>query len=145
MIAYFDSSSIVKWFFDEQNADISRILRSEAEISFTSIISYPEVMSAINRSEKEGRCTKSDMKLVKNEFLRIWPALRWIKIAEPLMQQSGEYIFKHNLRGFNAIHLASALILKEESVECDLFFSCFDRNLNRAAQKENLKIHKSLK
>ncbi|MBW2195222.1 MAG: type II toxin-antitoxin system VapC family toxin [Deltaproteobacteria bacterium] len=138
MIAYFDSSSIVKWFFDEHFAGLARGTKNEAKIVLTSLIAFPEVLSAINRACGEGRCAKSEMGVVRNEFLRIWPQFQWIRVNEEIIQQAGELIFEHNLRGFDAVHLASALLLKQEDGEIDLFFSCFDHNLNRAAREEGL-------
>ncbi|MGD9162028.1 MAG: type II toxin-antitoxin system VapC family toxin [Desulfobacteraceae bacterium] len=145
MIAYFDSSSIVKWFFDESYSDLARSIKDETNISFTSIISYPEVLSAFNRAWREGRCKGSDMEIIRSEFRRVWANLRWIKVNENLIYSTRELIFRHGLRGYDAVHLASAIILKEEGEGADLFFSCFDRVLNRAAGKEGLLIHKSIK
>ena len=145
MIAYFDSSSIVKWFFDEPNSDLARSLKDDSDIAFTSILSYPEVLSAFNRAGREGRCKKADVKSIVGEFQRIWDDFRWIKINEKMIYKTRELIFKHGLRGYDAVHLASALILYEEGERSDLFFSCFDRVLNRAARKEGLLIHNSVK
>jgi predicted nucleic acid-binding protein len=144
VIVYSDSSSIVKWFFDEPLMDLARGMRDKAEMVFTSLISFPEVMSAFNRAWREARCSKSDMELVRGEFLRIWPGLHWIKTSEALMRQAGQLIFWHNLRGFDAVHLASALLLKKESNGIDLFFSCFNKDLNQAAQKEGFITHNEL-
>ncbi len=141
MIAYFDSSSIVKWFFDEPFTELAKDIKDKAKIVVTSLLAFPEVLSAINRACREGRCLESEMELVRNEFLLIWPNFQWIRVNEELMQQAGEFIFKHNLRGFDAVHLASALLLKQEGRGIDLFFSCFDQNLNRAARKEGFLTH----
>ena len=145
MIAYFDSSSVVKWFFDEQYSELTRSMKDETDIAFTSILSYPEVLSAFNRARREGRCKKSDMEIIRIEFQRIWNDFQWIKVNEKLINSTMELIFKHSLRGYDAVHLASALILKKESEISDLYFSCFDRTLNRAAKKEGLLIHNSIK
>lgn len=141
MIAYFDSSSIVKWFFDERFTELAKGIKNRAKIVVTSLIALPEVSSAINRAYSEGRCAKSEMDLVRNEFLRIWPKFQWIRVNEELMHQAGELIFEHSLRGFDAVHLASALLLKQEGGAIDLFFSCFDHNLNRAAREKGLLTH----
>lgn len=143
MIAYFDSSSIVKWFFDESNADLSRSLKDEADIVLTSLLSYPEVLSAFNRAWRDGRCSKSDIDLVRTEFLRIWNDFRWIKVSERLIYNTGSLILRHGLRGYDAVHLASALTVREAGDDINLFFSCFDRVLNRAAKEEGLWVHKS--
>ena len=143
MIAYFDSSSIVKWFFDEPFMELAREVKDKATGAFTSLISFPEVMSAINRAGREGRCLKSDMELVRDEFVRIWPNFRWIKADERLIHQAGQLIFRHNLRGFDAMHISSALLLMEDGKGVDIFFSSFDKNLNRAALKEGFLIHEN--
>jgi len=145
VIVYFDSSSIVKWFFDEPNMELARDIRDKADFVFTSLVSFPEVMSTIYRARKEGRCSKSDMALVRDEFVRISPGFGWVRLSETLIQQAGQLIFKYGLRGYDSIHLASALLLKEEGGKIDPFFSCFDRNLNRAALKEGLRIHRELR
>jgi predicted nucleic acid-binding protein len=141
VIAYFDSSSIVKWFFDEPLMDLSRGIKAEAAIAVTSLVAFPEVISAIHRAHKDGRCPAADMALVRDEFLRIWPDFQRVEINDELVQHAGRLIFKHSLRGFDALHLASALLLKNEAEALDLFFSCFDRGLNQAAQKEGLITH----
>lgn len=141
MIAYFDSSSIVKWFFDEPFMDLARSIKDEAKTAFTSLLAYPEVMSAINRAWREGGCVKLEMELVREEFLRIWPNFQWIKVTESLTQHAGRLIFRHGLKGSDAVHLASAILLKEEGEGINLFFSCFDKNLNQAARKEGFTIH----
>lgn len=141
MIAYFDSSSIVKWFFDEQYADLARDIRDAKSIAFTSFIAFPEVMSAINRAWRGGQCLKKEMEIIRSEFHRIWPDFKWIKVTESLMYHAGQLVFTYNLKGFDAIHLASALLLMEEGEGVDIFFSCFDKRLNQAAGKEGFLIH----
>jgi predicted nucleic acid-binding protein len=141
MIAYFDSSSIVKWFFDEPFAEMARGLKEQTRYCFTSLISYPEVMFAFRRACREGRCLESEKVSVKDEFIRIWPEIKWVKLSSELVRRAGELVFKHELRSFDAVHLSSALSLSSADPSIELFFSCFDRNLNRAAIEEGFRIH----
>lgn len=141
MIVYFDSSSIVKWFFDEPFSDMARDLKDQTRYCFTSLISYPEVMSAFRRAWKDGRCLESEKILAKDEFIRIWPEVKWVKLSSELVRRAGELVFKHDLRSFDAVHLSSALSLSSADPSIDLVFSCFDRNLNRAAVDEGFRIH----
>ena len=140
MISYFDSSSIVKWFFDETNSETARKAKDSSSLAFTSMISLPEVMSAFNRAFLESRCTKPELEQIRNEFLRIWVKFQKIKVSEDLIRHSGQLVFTHNLRGFDSIHLASALVIDNNSRET-IFFSCFDDRLNRAARSEGMQIH----
>jgi predicted nucleic acid-binding protein len=140
VIAYFDSSSIVKWFFDEAFSDLARDVRDKANIALTSLIAFPEVLSAFNRAFREGRCSKSQMQVVRKEFVRVWSDFQWIRINEELVLQADELVFTNSLKGFDAVHLASALLLKEDET-VTVFFSCFDKNLNHAARERGFLIH----
>ena len=84
------------------------------------------------------------MEQVRDEFLRIWPDFRWIKVSERLMRQAGQLIFKHGLRGYDSVHLASALLLKEHADGLDLFFSSLEKNLNQAALRVGFIIHQKV-
>ncbi|MFC1534586.1 hypothetical protein ACFLZG_07635 [Thermodesulfobacteriota bacterium] len=46
-------------------------------------------------------------------------------------------IGRHQLRGFDAIHLASAIVT-HENIPCDFLFACFDDRLAHAARSEDL-------
>lgn len=140
MISYFDSSSIVKWFFDEPGSEASRVAKDSAAIAFTSMISFPEVMSAFNRAFLENRCIKSELDQIRDEFLRVWPNFKKIKMSESLVFHAGRLVFTHNLRGFDALHLAAALLLKENH-DGETLFSCFDNRLNHAARSEGFVTH----
>ena len=141
MIVYFDSSSIVKWFFDESHAVASRNVRDQAEAVVTSPLSYPEVMSAIRRAGADGRCTRNDAKFLREEFHSVWKDFHLVRIEEPLIQRAGDLVFQYKLKGYDAMHLASALALTGSGTKIALFFSSFDRNLNHAAKEEGFKVH----
>lgn len=141
MIVYFDSSSIVKWFFDEPQAAASRDLRDHAEAAITSPLSYPEVMSAIRRAGADGSCTRNEAKFLKGEFHSIWKDFHLVRIEEPLILRAGDLVFQYKLKGYDAVHLASALALKASGRKIAFFFSSFDRNLSRAAREEGFKVH----
>jgi len=50
---------------------------------------------------------------------------------------AGNLAEKYALRGFDSIHLASALKLREE-LSSPVTFSCFDDNLQKASKREGL-------
>jgi hypothetical protein len=53
------------------------------------------------------------------------------------MTLSGDLAEKHALRGFDSIHLASALTLQRE-LSSPVMFSCFDDNLQKASEHEGM-------
>jgi len=54
-----------------------------------------------------------------------------------MVKLAGNLAEKHALRGFDSIHLASALTLHQE-VSTPVVFSCFDNKLETAAMREGL-------
>ena len=48
-------------------------------------------------------------------------------------------LLKHQLRGFDVIHLASALLMHKDS-HLATRFACFDHALNKAAEEEGLDV-----
>jgi predicted nucleic acid-binding protein len=50
---------------------------------------------------------------------------------------AGDLSEKHALRGYDSIHLASALTLRQE-LSAPILFSCFDDNLQKASKREGL-------
>jgi hypothetical protein len=54
-----------------------------------------------------------------------------------MIRLAGDLAEKHALRGFDSIHLASALTLRQE-LSSPIVFSCFDDNLQQASEREDL-------
>ncbi len=57
---------------------------------------------------------------------------------DAVVKFAGSLAKKHALRGADAIHLASALILGKQAAS--VVFSCFDGRFDRAARKEGLGV-----
>ena len=53
--------------------------------------------------------------------------------------EAGHLVRKHGLRGFDAVHLSSAKMIKRDAVVA-LFFSSFDEKLNKAAKAEEFEV-----
>ncbi|MCF8078544.1 MAG: hypothetical protein K9K88_04605 [Desulfobacterales bacterium] len=75
--------------------------------------------------------------------MEIWNDIAWIPPSEKLIFATPSLIFEHDLRGYDAVHLASALVLKREA-ETGVLFSCFYRKFSRAAKAEGLRVHEEL-
>jgi len=60
-----------------------------------------------------------------------------IKASEALIQEAASLAERHRLRGYDAIHLASAILLKNRLAE-PVVFSSWDVALEAAARREGL-------
>ena len=74
---------------------------------------------------------------VLNSFQKDWKSFIRVEVNDNLNEVIDRVVGNHPLRGFDAIHLASALITRERLSE-DFFFACFDRKLLQAAEMEGL-------
>lgn len=136
MILYLETSNLIKLYVEEKGTAEIKSFVNGADIVATSIISYAEARAALSRKYKEGGIEKQDYKLIKREFESDWNKYFILHISSDIIKAAGDLAEKHGLRGFDALHLASALSLKERSAT-SVTFSSADRNLSKAAEREN--------
>ena len=143
MILYLDTSALVKKYFDEMGSSdvISLWMRTDAIA--TSAVAYAEAMAAFYRKFKEGTVARSDFGNILDAFENDWQSFIVIIVNSDLNPMVKKIVSRQSIRGFDAIHLASALILNE-TVERDLVFCCFDNQLLSAASTEDLKTFPTL-
>ncbi len=135
MIVYLDTSSLVKLYVAEPNSDDVRRLVEQAEIVSTSVIAYAEACAAFARRRREKSLTVSGHRRVRAAFDADWALLFSFEVGESLARRAGDLAERHRLRGFDALHLASYLMLAEEFASEDVRFSAADRALERAARR----------
>jgi predicted nucleic acid-binding protein len=54
--------------------------------------------------------------------------------------EAGRLVQKYGLRGFDAVHLSSAKLIRKQQNSISLSFSSFDEKLNTAAAEEGLTV-----
>ena len=72
-----------------------------------------------------------------SQFESDWKNFLAIHVTAELVQLAGDLAEKHGLRGFDAIHLASAVTLRKK-LASPVTFSCYDIRLQNASQREKL-------
>jgi predicted nucleic acid-binding protein len=135
LIAYLDTSSLVKLYVEEKGSAVIRELVERAELVVTSVVAYPEARAAFARQRREGGLTAAGYDRARNDFERDWPRYMSIEVSEAVYRSAGDLAEKHHLRGFDSLHLASYLSLYRAGAR-QIRFSAFDEELNRAARKE---------
>ncbi|MGB9498599.1 MAG: type II toxin-antitoxin system VapC family toxin [Dissulfuribacterales bacterium] len=137
MILYLDTSSLVKLYVEEDKSPQIEILIRSSETVATSIVAYAEARAAFARRFREKSFTSDEHDRIKEFFDKDRRNYFILKITEDMARLAGNLAEKHALRGFDSIHLASALILHQE-VSSPVVFSCFDDKLEKAAVREGL-------
>ena len=139
MILYLDTSALVKLYVREAMSGKTRALVDRAEAVATSVVTYAETRATFARllrnkstSVRRHRERTTKLNLDWDKFLRI-------ELSPALVRLAGETAEHHGLRGFDAIHLASALWLRDQSPAA-LSFVAFDQRLIEAAKRSGLPI-----
>jgi len=138
MILYLETSNLVKLYVQEEDSgDVARLV-SDAEAVATSIIAYAEARAAFARKLREKGIADEDHKRIKNDLDRDWESIFVIKLTDAVVRSAGDLAEKRSLRGFDALHLASALEL-QKAVPLPVLFSSSDARLRESAIEEGLK------
>jgi predicted nucleic acid-binding protein len=137
MILYVDTSSLVKLYIDEVASDVVHRWAHEAEILATSRVAYPETLAALVRRWRRDDLDEAAFQRVMQAFKEQWHAFAALDLNEIT---AGELAVTYALRGIEAIHLAAALDLRQETMGAQVLFSTFDAQLLKAARAEGLRI-----
>jgi predicted nucleic acid-binding protein len=139
MIVYFDTSALIKRYVEEDGSDqVDELFTPESTI-ITSVVTFAEMSAAFSRKFREGLLTRTGYLKTLSELKNEHSQLVLVAISMELNQIIENLLLKHALRGFDAIHLASAILIKQKS-RFDLHFACFDRTLNKMAAAEGLSL-----
>ena len=137
MILYLDTSALVKKYFKEKNtAEVISAWKSSLGIA-TSAVAHAELLAAVYRKARETHVKKSIIANVVRLFHADWSSFIIVEVDNRLNETIRRVIDNHDLRGFDAIHLASAVTIGS-AVADKFLFACYDERLRHAAQAENL-------
>lgn len=140
MMLYLDTSALVKLYVEEPLSQELSVVVDEAEAVATSLLAYTEAMAAFARARREVRLSPQEYRHVVNAFEEDWSRYIIVEVTDRLVKTAGHLAVSRALRGYDALHLASALSLRER-VPSSMMFVAFDRALSIAAKRESLRIH----
>jgi predicted nucleic acid-binding protein len=139
MILYLDTSALVKLYIDEAESTAVKQRVEVARIVSTSRVAYVEARAGIARKFREAELSKTEYKHMIEDLEEDWQSYFIVEVSESITKLAGQLVHRNPLRGFDAIHLASALFLKNRT-HLELSFACVDERLKDAARREGLTI-----
>lgn len=139
MIAYLDTSALLKNYLEEAGSEAVIRVWEASEAVAISAVGCAEAMATFHRKRREGVISREILDEVVDLFKKEWDSLNVLEVSRDLHRTIGHLVSEHPLRGFDAIHLASALVLTASS-QMDLVFASADRRLVEAAGKEGLAV-----
>ena len=143
MIVYFDTSFLVKIYAVEDDSEAAQTMMSAASAIVTSVVSYAELCSAMARKRREGGLDETAYQSALRAFQTDWDGIEKVAVSEETARRAGDLARKHSLRGFDAIHLASALWISSGIKGGKLTFATADNRLALAAAREGLATHRN--
>lgn len=133
MILYADSSSLMKLYLDEAgSAEFRRAARASSAVA-SSIIAYVELRAGLARALRAARLTEGDYRRQLTALAQDWFITSHVDVDDSLVREAGDLAELHNLRGYDAIHLASAARLQRLVGEPVRFFAADERLMSAAA------------
>lgn len=137
MILYLDASALVKRYVAEPGSAEVSVAIAQAEVVGTSLISRAEVAAALAKAVRTGVLTSEDALAILLVFRNEWPELVRVQMTEALIARADAFAWEHNLRGYDAIHLAAASLWQDWMGE-RVTLATFDRRLWTVAEQVGL-------
>ncbi len=129
MICYYDTSALVKLYVEEDGSDLVAAYSQKSLMVATSRVAYAEARSAFARSWRDGVLGDKEYREVVSNFKEDWPAFFTLDVSDPVLHRVDYLIDKYRLRGFDALHLASAIVLSRRIKDEKLIVACWDARL----------------
>jgi len=137
MILYLDASALVKRYIAEPGTSEVAEAIAQAEIVGTSLISRAETAAALAKAVRTETLTREEAASALQVFRSEWPSLVRVQATEMLVARADALAWELGLRGYDAVHLASALLWQDGMSEA-VTLATFDLQLWKAADQRGL-------
>ena len=125
MIVYFDTSAFVPLLVTESGTSSARELWDSADEVVTTRLLYVEAAAALARARRMDRITDRNHRAALHSLDDLWRDFRVTEIDETVIRRAVELADRHALRGYDAVHCASA----ERIADADLVVASGDKDL----------------
>jgi len=138
---YLDSSALVKKYLTEPGSHAVAARLTGSEVAFTSALSYAEIHAVLARKLREGGLDESDLRDAKDRFHSDWVhSLRILELDTRTLGALQDLVLRYPLKGADAVHVSSALWLRDYGRLPGIAFWAADKSLLRVASDCGLSI-----
>jgi predicted nucleic acid-binding protein len=149
-VYYFDTSATVKYYLPELGSSwIIDLVDEVDDVSWRNAIVFSKIAvvegaAAIAKRQRMGQITDAQQKRLMGIFLKdCADRFQSWDVDDEVVELATDLTQRHPLRGYDAMHLATALILNRVLVKNmlpSLTFVAADNMLCKAAEKEKLTV-----
>jgi predicted nucleic acid-binding protein len=136
LIVYFDTSALVPIVIEEDSSENCGRLWDLADRVVSSRLVYAEGRAALAQARRIGRLSDKLLREAVRNFEDLVDELDAVEVTAELVHRAGALAEKLGLRGYDAIHLASAEAVNDR----DLVLATGDRALLQAARSLGLRV-----
>jgi uncharacterized protein len=113
----------------EPGSDAARLHWRSATRRVASVAAYPEVRAAVAAARRARRISRQQSAVGRRDLDRLWEEVDQLDLTMIVARRAGELAEQHGLRGYDAVHLASA----EAVADTETVFVAADTRLLGAA------------
>ena len=139
MILYLDTSALVKRYIREAGTDEVIALIEDAGSVGSASLTRVEMAAALEKTVRQGWVKRKAALQAWQDFLDHWSSFTRLNASSGTIERASTLAWEYSLRGYDAMHLASAL-LWQEALETQITLATFDRDLWKAGKQANLTI-----
>lgn len=129
MIVYFDTSALLPIVIEEPTSATASRLWDDADRVVSSRLVYVEGRAALAMARRMDRLDDRQLRMAVEGFEAVHEQLDIIEVTRDLVVKAGGLAHRYGLRGYDAVHLASARLLDDP----ELVLASGDLALVRAA------------
>ena len=134
MITYFDTSSLLKFIIKEIGSEENLNIWNFSDEKVCSQLTRTEMHSALMRKVREGSISASAMRARLDAMDKLFADVVLVDITSEVIDASCELVKELPLKSAEAIHLATALMVRAD------LFSSSDKRLCAAASESGIAV-----
>jgi uncharacterized protein len=116
VIAYFDTSALVPLLVEEPSTPACRRLWDDADEVVSVRLGYAEAAAAAAQARRLARITRRTQRAALARLDQLWPQIQIVEVDQTLVQRAATVADAHQLRGYDAVHCASAELVNDQSL-----------------------------
>ena len=140
MILYLDASALVKRYVAEPGTAEVFAVMGQADTIGTGLICRAEVAAALAKAVHTRALTYGEGSESLRSFRHDWPNIIRLQLSEQVVARADAFTWDYSLLGYDAVHLASAVIW-QEVVREPVTLVTFDKSLWEAAKQAGLAVY----
>jgi predicted nucleic acid-binding protein len=138
VILYLDTSALAKQYVDEPGSAMVDTWLDTSQIVGTSLITAAEATAALAEVHRMGLLDEYLAREAVKRFREQWSSYVRLPLTEAIVWRAAEFAWDYGLRGYDAVHLATARLWQEGLGE-PVTVATFDQKMREAAVAAGLR------